>query len=65
MTVDEILAELPGLRLRLRNLFQLGDGWQANVCEADDTVGFQFGRGAAPVEALTAALKAAGVKVEE
>lgn len=65
MTVDEILAELPGLNLRLRNLFNLGDGWQANVCEASDDVGFQFGRGPTAVDALLGALKAAGVRFEE
>ena len=64
MTLDELIAEMPGLRLRLRNLFQTSTGWTANVCESQEDVGYEFGRGATPVEALLAAFKAAGVKVE-
>lgn len=62
--VDELLGALPEVGLRLHNLFQLGDGWQANVRASDGDPCFEFGRGATPAQALVAALKAAGVKVE-
>lgn len=67
MTLDELLPELPGLGLRLNNLFQLTNGvWQANVCDAGEAgAGYQFGRADAPVDALLAALKAAGVKFDD
>lgn len=67
MTLDELLPELPGLGLRLNNLFQLTTGtWQANVCDAGEAgAGYEFGRADTPVEALLNALKAAGVKFEE
>ncbi len=67
MTLDELLPELPGLGLRLNNLFQLTTGmWQANVCDAGEAGGgYEFGRADAPMSALLAALKAAGVKFDE
>lgn len=66
MTLEELLPELPGLGLRLNNLFQLTTGaWQANVCNAGEAgTGYEFGRADTPVAALLKALKAAGVVIE-
>lgn len=65
MRLDEILEALPDVGLRLRNLFQLADGWQANVSSADENTAFQFGRGATPVEAMVNCLKLSGVVVSD
>lgn len=65
-TLDELVDALPGVGLRLHNLFQGRDGgWEAQVCDRDATVGYTFGRAATPVDALLAALKVAGIKFEE
>lgn len=62
--VDELLAALPDVGLRLNNLFQRDDGaWQANLRDDKDTT--EFGLGATPAEALTKALRAAGCAIEE
>lgn len=64
MRLDELIDALPDVGLRLNNLFQLDDGrWQANVRESDTCA--PFGRGATPVEALTAAIGVLGIKIED
>lgn len=62
--VDELLAALPEVGLRLNNMFQRTDGvWQANVRDANDT-GAEFGLGPTPAAALVQALKKAGIEVD-
>jgi hypothetical protein len=63
--VDELLAALPEVGLRLNNLFQRTDGtWQANVRDAVNDTGAEFGLGPTPAAALVQALKKAGIEVD-
>lgn len=67
MTLDEIVGALPDVGFRLKNLFGRSDGtWEAHVHDVaahPDT--YAFGRAATPAEAIAAALKGAGVTVED
>lgn len=65
MRLDELLDELPGVGLKLRNLFQTGEGWQANIASADDQTGYEFGCGETPLDALVSCLTKAGVNVTD
>lgn len=64
MTVDELIAEVNRMSLRLNNLFQLHDGrWQANI--TDGVKFWEFGRGDTAVAALYAALHIARTTTPE
>lgn len=64
--LDDLVDALPDVNLRLNNLFEYEDGkWQANVSDRDTFVGYEFGRGGTPTEALLNAIRAAGVKIDE
>lgn len=64
-SIDEILAALPDVGLRLWLLGDNGsEGWYAVLCE-DKHPATQFhGNGATAVDALARALEDAGVKVD-
>jgi len=65
MRLDELLDALPDVGLKLCNLFQTTERWQANVCAADDLTGYEFGIGDTPLDALVACLRKAGVNVTD
>jgi hypothetical protein len=63
---DELLEALPEVGLKLWMLDQTGEGWHAAVYDPlNPLTSRQEGEGATPAEALTNALKAAGVNVED
>lgn len=63
---DELLEALPEVGLKLWMLDQTGEGWHAAVYDPLYPLSTRHdGEGATPAEALTNALKAAGVNVED
>lgn len=65
-TLDEVIAALPDAGFTVRNLFQTKEGWRAHIHDtsaAEPT--YVFGCAEAPAEAILAALKAAGVKIDD
>lgn len=67
-TVDEILAALPAVAMRLVNLGEHtgADRWGAQISPADfKQYDIWDGQGETPVAALLAALKKAGIEVGE
>lgn len=66
MRVDEILDALPGVGLRLSNLFQLDNGlWRANTRDTLPPQRHEFGDGDTALEALVACLAKVGIDVSE
>lgn len=69
--LDDLVAALDGLPLKLNNLFQRDDGtWQANLRERDPApdareIYHEFGIGDSAVNALLRALESAGYGVTE
>lgn len=65
-TFDEVIAALPDAGFTVRNLFQTKDGWRAHIHDTKDAEAtYVFGTAATPAEALLAALKSAGVKIDD